>query len=110
MLKINNRGSHVASHERDIEQHIAKTNPSHRGYDIIRTCCESFEVASRAGKHLCLVYEPMREPLWLFQRRFTDRRLPLPILKAYLLMLLAGLDYLHSECRIVHTGKFSYSI
>jgi serine/threonine protein kinase len=45
----------------------------------------------------------MREPLWILQKRFVDQRLPLPIAKAYLLILLAGLDYLHSECRVVHT-------
>ncbi|KAE8334481.1 hypothetical protein BDV24DRAFT_156824 [Aspergillus arachidicola] len=25
--------------------------------------------------------------------------------KAYILIILAGLDYLHSECRVVHTGN-----
>ncbi|KAK2800039.1 hypothetical protein FQN50_008278 [Emmonsiellopsis sp. PD_5] len=103
ILKINNAGSHEADHERGIEEHIAQRNQSHRGYEIIRTCKTSFEVAGPEGAHLCLAYEPMREPLWLFQRRFTDQRLPLPIMKSYLLMLLAGLDYLHSECRVVHT-------
>jgi serine/threonine protein kinase len=52
----------------------------------------------------------MREPLRLFQRRFIDQKLPLPIVKTYLLMLLAGLDYLHSECRVVHTGRSPCSI
>jgi hypothetical protein len=47
----------------------------------------------------------MREPLWIFQRRFVDRKLPLPIVKAYIYLLLVGLDYLHSECKIVHPGK-----
>lgn len=47
----------------------------------------------------------MREPLWILQKRFVDQRLPLPIAKAYLLILLAGLDYLHSECGVVHTGR-----
>ncbi|KAJ5937020.1 hypothetical protein N7466_003470 [Penicillium verhagenii] len=51
---------------------------------------------------MCLVYEAMREPLWIFQRRFIDRKLPLPIAKAYIYFLLVGLDYLHSECKVVH--------
>lgn len=58
------------------------------------------------GRHECLAYEPMREPFWLFQRRFKDQRIPLRLVKAYILILLAGLDYLHSECKVVHTGKF----
>lgn len=72
---------------------------------ILRTRLDDFEVAGPAGKHMCLVYEPMREPLWILQRRFVDRQLPLPIAKAYIYFLLVGLDYLHTECRVVHTGE-----
>ena len=46
----------------------------------------------------------MREPLWLFQRRFKDEMIPLPIIKAYIYILLVGIDYLHTECKTVHTG------
>lgn len=102
---INNCNFAEARHERDIEEHIAQQNPSHRGHAIIRTCLESFEVAGPEGNHLCLVYEPMREPLWILQRRFVGQRLPLPIAKAYIFFLLVGLDYLHTECGVVHTGK-----
>ncbi|KAK9571763.1 hypothetical protein V6Z88_000140 [Aspergillus fumigatus] len=100
---INNRSLDEAYRERDIEEHISRQNPSHRGRAIIRTHLDSFEVTSSEGSHLCLAYEPMREPLWILQKRFVDQRLPLPIAKAYLLILLAGLDYLHSECGVVHT-------
>ncbi|EPS34067.1 hypothetical protein PDE_09029 [Penicillium oxalicum 114-2] len=65
---------------------------------------DDFEVSGPEGKHLCLVYEPMREPLWIFQTRFVDRKIPLPIAKAYIYFLLVGLNYLHSECKAVHTG------
>ncbi|KAK9367918.1 kinase-like domain-containing protein [Lipomyces kononenkoae] len=101
-LKITNINSHTGD-EREIEERIAKTNPSHRGYPLFRTSSECFEVIGPEGIHLCLAYEPMREPIWLFQRRFKDGIIPLPIVKTYILFLLAGLDYLHTECRIVHT-------
>ncbi|KAJ5100468.1 hypothetical protein N7456_006520 [Penicillium angulare] len=45
----------------------------------------------------------MREPLWIFKRRFVDRQLPLALAKAYIYFLLVGLDYLHSDCKTVHT-------
>ena len=32
-------------------------------------------------------------------------KLPLSIVKAYIRIPLTGLDYLHTECRVVHTGK-----
>ncbi|KAK9320294.1 kinase-like domain-containing protein [Lipomyces orientalis] len=101
-LKIANTNSHTAD-EREVEEIIAKTDPSHRGYPLFRTSSECFEVTGPEGRHLCLAYEPMREPIWLFQRRFKDGMIPLPLVKAYVLFLLAGLDYLHTECRVVHT-------
>lgn len=102
---INVHGSEDAHHEHDIEKHIARQDSSHRGRGIIRTFLESFYVDGPEGNHLCLAYETMREPLWILQRRFVDQRLPLSVAKAYILILLAGLDYLHTECKVVHTGK-----
>lgn len=32
--------------------------------------------------------------------------IPLPLVKTYIRFLLLGLDYLHSACRVVHTGMF----
>ncbi|GKZ72108.1 hypothetical protein AnigIFM50267_008161 [Aspergillus niger] len=105
-LKIlNNNNPRGAYHERRIEEHIAQQTPSHRGRPVIRSYLESFELKGPIGKHLCLAYEPAREPLWLYQRRFEGDRFSLPMVKAYILIILAGLDYLHSVCKVVHTGK-----
>ncbi|CAI7625047.1 unnamed protein product [Penicillium palitans] len=99
---INSNDADDARHEHEIESHITQQNPEHRGCVILRTCLDHFEVDGPEAKHMCLVYEPMREPLWILQRRFVDRKLPLPIAKAYIYFLLVGLDYLHSECKVVH--------
>ncbi|KAL4986570.1 protein kinase [Aspergillus falconensis] len=100
---INSNNADDARHEKEIESHIAQRNPEHRGRVILRTCLDDVEVTGPEGRHMCLVYEPMREPVWILQRRFVDRRIPLPIAKAYIYFLLAGLDYLHSECKVVHS-------
>lgn len=105
---VNNCESTEIYRQVELERDIAQQQQisTHRGRGILRTCVEGFEVTGPHGNHVCLVYEPMREPLWLFQQqRFVARKLPLPVAKAYLLILLAGLDFLHSECRVVHTGK-----
>jgi serine/threonine-protein kinase SRPK3 len=97
-----------ARHELDILNRIASANPHHNGRSIPRTVLDSFEVASPNGSHLCLVFEPMRESLVLFRRRFGAGKVTrpfLPLFKVYLRILLEGLDYLHSECQIIHTGK-----
>lgn len=105
-LKITNSNKHTPDAECEIESHIAKTDPTHRGYPLLRTFLECFEVNSPEGRHLCLAYEPMREPIWLFRRRFNNDRIPLLIMKTYILFLLAGHDYLHETCRVVHTGLY----
>lgn len=98
----------AAAHELSIERRIAQTNPKHRGFHYVRTCIDSFEERGPHGTHLCLVYEPMREPLWLFQRPCRGRKFPLGLLKAYVRLLLQGLEYLHSECNIIHTGRLLF--
>ncbi|OOG00365.1 hypothetical protein ASPCADRAFT_125 [Aspergillus carbonarius ITEM 5010] len=92
-----------ARHESNLERHIRDANPNHFGHAVTRTFIESFEEKSPYGTHVCLAYEPMREPLWLLQKRFRNKTIPLSLLKAYMKVLLMGLDYLHSECNIIHT-------
>ncbi|PKY02286.1 kinase-like protein [Aspergillus campestris IBT 28561] len=102
-LKIANNNASSASHEREIEELISTADPSHRGCSVIRTLLDSFEVQGPEGCHSCLVYETMRESLSMYRRRFVDKQIPLPLVKMYLRVLLTGLDYLHKDCRIVHT-------
>ncbi|KDR82451.1 hypothetical protein GALMADRAFT_237777 [Galerina marginata CBS 339.88] len=92
-----------ALHELEISRHIASSNASHPGRKYVRTVLESFEIAGTYGNHLCLVYESMREPIWLPKRRLPDCRYPSSLLKSTVWLLLTGLDYLHSECHVIHT-------
>jgi serine/threonine protein kinase len=104
-LKINNCEGAVSERELEIEEHIAKSGSSHGGHALLRTHLEYFEVEGPQGKHLCLAYPLMREPLSRFQRRFEDSVVPFPLLKVYLLVLLEALDCLHTACGVVHSGK-----
>ncbi|KAL3445083.1 kinase-like protein [Aspergillus insuetus] len=83
-LKIANANTSSASHEREVEEHISAPEPSHRGRLVIRTLIDSFEIEG-------------------FERRFDNKRMPLPITKTYIRAFLTGLEYLHRECRVVHT-------
>ena len=111
-LKIANNNKTSAGHEREIEAHISKEGegPSHHGCSLIRTLLDSFEVKGPGGSHSCLVYPPMRESLSVYQQRFGEGKMPLPIVKTYIRALLMGLDYLHKECRTVHTGKSVFGL
>ncbi|KAJ9217095.1 hypothetical protein DTO166G4_1150 [Paecilomyces variotii] len=105
-VKVHNSSqgsSDEAIGERDLEQYIARKNPLRRGHAFIRTHVDAFEVPGLSRRHLCLVYEPMREPIWQLRQRFPGGKFPPSLVKAYIFILLHGLDYLHSECGVVHT-------
>jgi serine/threonine protein kinase len=111
-LKIlNNHSRSKNEHQRDLEEQITQQNLSHRGWYFIRPCCGHFEIpSSEQNPHLCLIYEPQRETMLRFQDHFIGRKIPLPIAKAYITCLLLGLEYLHAECRVIHTGMESLAL
>lgn len=94
----------AAEHEVNMTRRLL-ANPAHEGFAFVRTAPDHFRLTGPDGTHVCLVFEPMREPFWLFQRRWDDNKIPPEILKIYLRFILQGLDYMYSECRIIHTGE-----
>jgi serine/threonine-protein kinase SRPK3 len=82
---------------------IAEADPSHQGFSSIRIPIDGFHLQGPRGDHACLVYELMRETLYHFQRRLPRQRLEMPLFKPYIFLLLQALDYLHTECRLIHT-------
>ncbi|RDB22074.1 Serine/threonine-protein kinase SRPK [Hypsizygus marmoreus] len=76
----------------------AKQCRSSPGPSHIVGLLDSFEVSSINGRHLCLVHEPMgRFP------KLDGTGLPLSVVKVVAKQLLQALDFLHRECRVVHT-------
>ena len=91
--------------ELELSRHIAAVKPGHPALQYIRLVQDSFEILGYMRPHLCLVYDPMREPLWLLQRRFSDGVYSLPLLLYTVKFLLTGLAYLYDKCNIIHTGQ-----
>lgn len=111
-IKINTCGSHEdkasAKHELEISKHINNAKSNEWGCRYIRTVEDSFEISGPNGFHFCLVFEPMREPIWLLRRRLGSDKASqeyMPFFKLYIMVLLNGLDFLHRKCRIIHTGE-----
>ena len=94
----------AASAELEMSRSIAQTDPKSEGSRYLRTVLNSFEVAGPDSTHVGLVYAPMRESVSRFQRRLSNGRIPGYFLKPLLVMLLNGLDHLHTKCHIIHTG------
>jgi serine/threonine protein kinase len=77
------------------------------GFAFVRAAFDDFIAISPTGAaHLCLVFEVMREPLSQFQHRLVVDSIPPQLLKVYVDFILQGLEYLHSDCQIIHTGVF----
>ncbi|KAL9019501.1 MAG: hypothetical protein Q9185_003201 [Variospora sp. 1 TL-2023] len=100
---VNRAGKKAAETELRNMQLISKSNPRHEGRHFVRTLLDSFTLSGTDNEHICLVFEPLREPIWLMNERFKGKVIPSGILKVMIQMLLHGLDYLHTECHIVHT-------
>ncbi|KAL8877465.1 MAG: hypothetical protein Q9198_004525, partial [Flavoplaca austrocitrina] len=98
----------AANGELEISRCIAQTDPTSEGSTsegsrYLRTVLNLFEMAGPDSTHLGLVYAPMRESLSKFQRRLSNGRISGYYLKPLLVMLLTGLDHLHTKCHIIHT-------
>jgi len=84
---------------------ICNANPSHEGIDFTRIPGDEFQLPGQGGTHFCLVYEPMRETLFKLQHRLRTKRLAPPLFKFFIYCLLQAIDYLHTECKLIPTGK-----
>lgn len=64
---------------------------------------DTFKVKTKQGEHLCIVYDVLREPIDICMEKFPGRRFSCEKIRVLLPALLTGLDYLHSEAKVVHT-------
>ena len=93
--------------ESDILRSLAEGNPDHPGHEHIVKILDSFTHSGPNGEHDCIVFEALGESVLDFQRRCEDGRLPLAMVRTIARQLLLALDYIHSGCRLIHTGKQS---
>lgn len=91
--------------ELNIYKRIEGASRKHPGRKYVRSLLDSFDIGGPEGvKHRCLVHPPLFESVLSFLYRNPVQRLPTPILVVVLHRLFLALDYLHTECRIIHTG------
>ncbi|KAH8904753.1 serine threonine protein kinase, CMGC group [Coniochaeta sp. PMI_546] len=91
--------------ERELTMHkrISGSVTNHPGRNAIRELLDSFDIPGTDGSHRCLVHPPLWESVLTFLHRNPVRRLPAPVLAFVLRRLFLALDFLHAECRIIHT-------
>ncbi|KAK1835361.1 serine threonine protein kinase [Podospora conica] len=95
-----------ADHELSMYKRISAASKSwrrHPGRRGVRELLDTFEEPGPDGRHRCLVHPPLWESISTFLGRNPARRLPAPILAVVLRRLFLSLDFLHRECKIIHT-------
>ncbi len=90
-----------------MSQHIFKIQSIHEDRFYVRLIQESFTVRRPFEEHLSIVFESLREFLWLLSRHLGTVELSPAILKAFLKLFLQGFNFLYSECHIIHTDKYA---
>lgn len=69
---------------------------------------EAFFIDRGDDSHVCFALELLGSHVTNWRKTFPQNKLvlPLPFTKAVVRQTLLALDYLHSECGIIHCGQF----
>lgn len=93
--------------EQEVLERVRDAAPAGDAVAAIQPILDSFSIDGPHGKHRCLLLHPLRETLLRFQSRFESNRLPLVMVKYLLVEILKSLDYLHTKCKLLHTGQYA---
>nr|KMM67263.1 LOW QUALITY PROTEIN: SR protein-specific kinase Dsk1 [Coccidioides posadasii RMSCC 3488] len=85
--------------EFQIYKYLNQGNPSHPGYAHVRKALDVFTIPRPGGGH----HEPMWESFKDLLYRNPNHRFTEDLLRVGLIQVLLALDYLHTECKLVHT-------
>lgn len=88
---------------RKVAECLMTANPNHPGYNHVRFMLDTFKLKGPHGHHQCVVYDVLREPIGITMEKLPGRLFSGDNLRILLPALLQGLDYMHTECHIVHT-------
>ncbi|PGH16326.1 CMGC/SRPK protein kinase [Helicocarpus griseus UAMH5409] len=88
--------------ELTIYNRIERASKSHPGRNAVRSLLDTFDIDGPEDKHRCLVHPPLWESVLTFLHRNPIQRLPVPVLAFVLQRLFLALDYLHTECEVMH--------
>ncbi|PYI35564.1 kinase-like protein [Aspergillus indologenus CBS 114.80] len=105
-LKIYITSASIGQHlndELNMYKRIESGSRNHPGRGAVRPLLDSFDINGPHDKHRCLVHPPLWDNALTFLYRNPVRRLPVPVLAFILKRVFLALDYLHTECQIIHT-------
>ncbi|KAI5460903.1 CMGC protein kinase [Mariannaea sp. PMI_226] len=114
-IKILNHNQSLTS-EQNIHERLIEGNSNHFGHSIVGTANAALTFESPQGKtHVGLILDLFRETWYAFRYRLNGQdyittELGLLFAKLHMRLVLEGLDYMHSECHMIHTDLKMNSI
>ncbi|EQL38806.1 CMGC/SRPK protein kinase, variant 2 [Blastomyces dermatitidis ATCC 26199] len=82
----------------------------HEGRHHILPFLHQFKHIGPNGVHVCFVLEVLGHHLYFQCSKYKDGRLPVRAIKRIARQLLLGLDFLHTECGVIHTDMHPKNI
>ncbi|KAJ5209217.1 hypothetical protein N7449_003596 [Penicillium cf. viridicatum] len=101
-LKVYTRGG-TGQGEVQTYKALSQGDRSHPGYAHVRTALDTFTIPHQGSGHHCLVQKPMWGSFRHLMYRNPSHQLSKDILKSGLKQIFLALDYIHTECQLVHT-------
>ena len=100
-------GERYHNEEFEIFKHLAiRATPSHPGFEHVRTALDTFILGRYDDDHYCIIQKPMWQSFEALLSDEAVRRASYGLLKASVRQILLALDYLHTECQLIHTSAF----
>jgi serine/threonine-protein kinase SRPK3 len=96
-----------AQNEKKVYEHLDSINSAHPGMQGIRVLRDGFQLLGKNGPHECLIHEPLGLTVKEIRQMSEGEKVSVQILKPMINELLTTLNFLHTEARVVHTGRFS---
>lgn len=103
VVKSDGHYTETALDEIQLLQRVVSSSLTHAGRTHVVGLIEDFRHIGPNGNHVCMVFEVLGENLLGLIKRYQHRGVPSFIVKQIAKQILLGLDYLHTECKIIHT-------
>ena len=103
VVKSDGHYTETALDEIQLLQRVVSSSLTHSGRHHVVGLVDNFRHSGPNGSHVCMVFEVLGENLLGLIKRYQHRGVPQHIVKQVAKQVLLGLDYLHTECRIIHT-------